>query len=72
MERGNFDYDYLIGVHYQENPSAIQVSMAEGYTLKYRYQDDKYYCLLANESLEERLEKLKHHSFKPEIVRGKS
>ena len=56
------------GLPYMETVTAYHTSLARGFKLVLREGHDKYYCLTEGQQLDTRIEDLKHHMYKPDIV----
>ena len=54
--------------YYIETSSAYSTSLAKGFTLVLHEESNTYYCIAVNQSLEERMDELRDHMYKPDIV----
>ena len=54
--------------YYIETSSAYSTSIGKGFTLVLHKASNTYFCLASNQSLEERIDELRDHMYKPDIV----
>ena len=62
---------YLADTHgkkYSESQSVTNIPLVQGYALQYNIFNNTYFCLKADQTINQRLEILKSHAYKPQAV----